>query len=345
MGEIVIGRVDGRVRAGRLPGNDTQAVRYRGVRHGAHGRLPPGLCYHPAMKTSRSRFLDIRGLRLHLREWGREGAARLYLLHGWMDASASFQFMVDALAGDWHVIAPDWRGFGRSAWSGADGYWYPDYFADLDAILRVIEGEDEAPVYLLGHSMGGNIALMYAGIRPGRVGRVAVLDAFGLPDRQAAEAPGRYQKWLRELTATPQPRTYPSHEALARRLQRDNPRLDAARAQWLARELAQPGERGEGGGWRIAGDPLHRRVNPVLYRRAEAQACWRRVTAPVLAIEPESTALRERFGISDEDHAAAYACFASIEVRTIGDAGHNLHHDQPKRIAGIVEAFFLSEKA
>ncbi|ENO90515.1 alpha/beta fold hydrolase [Thauera linaloolentis] len=293
------------------------------------------------MKISRSRFLSIRGVRLHLREWGRDGAPRLYMLHGWMDASASFQFMVDALAGDWHVIAPDWRGFGRSAWSGADGYWYPDYFADLDAILRITEGENEAPVRLVGHSMGGNVALMYAGIRPSRVERVAVLDAFGLPDRQAAEAPGRYQQWLEELTEVPRPRIYPSREALAERLRRDNPRLDDARSAWLAGELSQP----DGEGWRIAGDPGHRRVNPVLYRRAEAQACWRRVTAPVLAIEPQDAGLRERIGVSDDDHAAALACFASIEVRTVADAGHNLHHDQPRRIAGIVEAFFLSDRA
>ncbi|MCV2215874.1 alpha/beta fold hydrolase [Thauera sp. Sel9] len=295
------------------------------------------------MKSSRSRFLDIRGLRLHLREWGRAGAPRLYLLHGWMDASASFQFMVDALAGDWHVIAPDWRGFGLSAWSQADGYWYPDYFADLDAILRAVEGEDTAPVRLVGHSMGGNVALMYAGIRPARVGRVVVLDAFGLPDRSAAEAPGRYQKWLRELAEVPRPRIYPSLDALAERLRRDNPRLDAARAGWLAEALAQPDERDEVRGWRIAGDPLHRRVNPVLYRRAEAEACWRRVTAPVLAIEPANADLRERIGVSDEDHAAAFGCFASIEVRRLDDAGHNLHHDQPQRIAEIVEAFFLSD--
>lgn len=291
------------------------------------------------MKNSRSRFLDIRGQRLHLREWGVKGAPRLYVLHGWMDASASFQFIVDALRHDWHVIAPDWRGFGQSAWCGGDSYWFPDYFADLDAILRVVEGEDEAPVRLVGHSMGGNVALMYAGIRPARVRGVVALDAFGLPDRPAAEAPGRYQKWLLELTEVPRPRVYPDHAALAARLQQDNSRLSPDRALWLARELAQA----DGEGFRIAGDPAHRRVNPILYRRAEAEACWRRVTAPVLALEPEGDRLRERFGVSDEDHAAAFACFGTIEVRTVAAAGHNLHHDQPEVLAGIIETFFLSE--
>ena len=87
------------------------------------------------MKLSRSEFVTVRGLRLHVRHWGNEGAPKLFMLHGWMDVAASFQFVVDALAGDWHVIAPDWRGFGHSDRSGADTYWFPDYVADLDALL------------------------------------------------------------------------------------------------------------------------------------------------------------------------------------------------------------------
>ena len=130
------------------------------------------LCYDAAMEISRSRFADVRGLRLHLREWGEEGLPRLYLLHGWMDASPSFQFVVDALAHHWHVIAPDWRGFGRSAWCGVDGYWLPDHFADLDAILRPCEGTDDAPVRIVGHSMGGNVVMSYAGVRPARIRRL-----------------------------------------------------------------------------------------------------------------------------------------------------------------------------
>ena len=76
--------------------------------------------------------VDVRGLRYHCRCWGDAQAPKLFLLHGWMDVSASFQFLVDALRGDWQVIAPDWRGYGLSHWGGADGYWFPDYMGDLD---------------------------------------------------------------------------------------------------------------------------------------------------------------------------------------------------------------------
>lgn len=291
------------------------------------------------MKPSRSRYLDIRGLRYHLREWGREGAPRLFVLHGWMDVSASFQFMVDALAGDWHVIAPDWRGFGLSEWRG-DAYWFPDYLADLDAILQACAG-DEA-VNVLGHSMGGNVALIYAGVRPNRVRKVVALDAFGLVDRKPEEAPGRYEKWLTEMRAPMLFRPYADFATLGARLQRDNPRLSAERAQWLARHL---GEDDGQGGVRLAGDPVHRRVNPVLYRRAEAEACWRRVAAPVLWVEPMDHALRHRLGVDDVDYLAAMACFRSLRREAIADAGHNMHHDQPQVLAGIIEPFLQSEQA
>jgi pimeloyl-ACP methyl ester carboxylesterase len=296
------------------------------------------------MKTSRSRFIDVRGLRYHLREWGETGAPKLFMLHGWMDVSASFQFVVDALARDWHVIAPDWRGFGRSEWRG-DAYWFPDYLADLDTILRM--SEPNAPVRLVGHSLGGNVACLYAGVRPARVERVVALDAFGLVDRTPGEAPGRYEKWLNELAAPVTFREYADFDALALRLQRDNPRLSIERATWLARHLGEAcpaGARGASGVGRVrlAGDPAHRRVNAVLYRRAEAEACWRRVAAPVLWVEPADAALRLRSGVTDEMHEAARACFRDLRVERVQDAGHNLHHDRPEEVARIVEAFLLS---
>lgn len=278
-------------------------------------------------------------MRYHLREWGDEGRPVLFMLHGWMDVSASFQFVVDALQQDWHVIAPDWRGFGRSQWCG-DAYWFPDYLADLDAILDFVQPAGEAS--LVGHSMGGNVALMYAGVRPSRVGRVVVLDAFGLVDRSPEEAPGRYEKWLHDLRSPAQFRPYQDFDTLAARLRRDNPRLDAGRAEWLARHL---GEDDGQGGVRLAGDPAHRRVNPVLYRRAEAEACWRRIAAPVLWVEPEDQALRQRIGVDDATYAAAIACVRDVQVASVPGAGHNLHHDQPQCVAALIEAFLSGGKA
>jgi len=81
------------------------------------------------MKAHTSIFVDIRGLRYHCRIWGEADRPKLFMLHGWMDVSASFQFLVDALKTDWQVIAPDWRGYGLSAWGPADCYWFPTTWA------------------------------------------------------------------------------------------------------------------------------------------------------------------------------------------------------------------------
>ncbi|MCX8006223.1 MAG: alpha/beta fold hydrolase, partial [Burkholderiaceae bacterium] len=96
------------------------------------------------MKPSRSRFLEIRALRYHLREWGPAEAPLLVMLHGWMDVSASFQFVVDALRGEWHVVAPDWRGYGLTDRARADCYWFPDYLADLEFVLDAVSPGEPA---------------------------------------------------------------------------------------------------------------------------------------------------------------------------------------------------------
>src|SRR5271166_4998147 len=106
--------------------------------------------YRPR-KVPQSLFLDIRGLRYHIRCWGREAAAPLILLHGGRDASPTFQFMVDCFKAEWRVLAPDWRGHGKSG-RAPQGYWFADYLGDLDAILE--QFYPAGPVPLVGHSLG-----------------------------------------------------------------------------------------------------------------------------------------------------------------------------------------------
>ena len=122
----------------------------------------------------------------------------MFLLHGWQDTGDTFQFMVDAFEQDWPLAALDWRGFGRSEWP-QDGYWFPDYLADLDALLDQLS--PAAPACLVGHSMGGNIAALYAGMRPERVRCVVNLEGFGLPRTSPEQAPARLRKWLDQVKA------------------------------------------------------------------------------------------------------------------------------------------------
>lgn len=289
------------------------------------------------MKLSRSEFLTLRGLRYHLRHWGSAEAPILFMVHGWMDVSASFQFMVDCLARDWHVIAPDWRGFGLTDRSGADNYWFPDYVGDLDAILQ--HYEPDAPVNLLGHSMGGNVVMLYAGIRPERVRKLVNLEGFGLPATTPQQAPQRYRRWLDELRQTPSMRSYASQAEVAQRLQKTNPRLSDERANFLSQHWAQQNDAGR---WEILGDPVHKNSGPQQYQVEEVLACWQRIVAPVLWVEAADTDAWRWMGPKEQARVEIDRRLTHIrDVRTemIADAGHMLHHDQPQRLAALVEQF------
>ena len=275
----------------------------------------------------------MRGLRYHVRRWRRDGAPKVVLLHGWMDVSASFQFLVDALRGDWDVYAPDWRGYGLTAWGGTDCYWFPDYLADLDFL---IDGIDAAPIDLVGHSLGGNVAALYAGARPGRIRKLVNLEGFGMPPTRPDDAPRRYARWLDELRERPGLKPYRDFAELAARLRKGNTRLSASRADFLARHW---GRETEDGSVVLRGDPAHKIVNPVLYRVEEAQACWRQVRAPVLWVEAAESDTAARMKLPAGELAARRASFPNLRYEVVPDAGHMLHHDQPEALARLIEEF------
>ena len=287
------------------------------------------------MRNSESLFFEIRGLRYHVRHWRGKADRKLFLLHGWMDVSASFQFLVDALAADWDVYAPDWRGYGLTAWSGSDNYWFPDYIGDLDALLERIQ--PAAPAILVGHSLGANVAGLYAGIRPERVARFVNLEGFGMPTTKPEQAPKRYARWMDELRETPRWKPYESYAALADRLQKNNPRLERKRAEFLARHWGKDAE----GGVILRSDPAHKLINATLYRLDEARACWERVVAPVLWIDAAESETIARMKLTPEALAERRAAFKDLKYHTVKDAGHMLHHDQPEQVARLIEDFLV----
>lgn len=285
------------------------------------------------MKESQSLFVEVRGLRYHVRHWPREGAPKVFFLHGWMDVSASFQFLVDAMRGAWDVYAPDWRGYGDTQWATSDCYWFPDYLADLEQLLDRFA---PSPVHLVGHSLGGNVATMYAGVRPQRLAKLVNLEGFGLAPMPPEDAPRRYARWLDELRDRPRLRPYKDFADLAARLRASNPRLTEERADFLARHW---GRDAGSDGVVLRGDPAHKIINPVPYRYEEVRACWREVIAPVLWVDAAQSDTRKRLHLSESDMAERRAAFRNLRHETVRDAGHMLHHDQPEIVAGLVEDF------
>jgi pimeloyl-ACP methyl ester carboxylesterase len=256
------------------------------------------------------------------------------MLHGWMDVGASFQFAVDELERDWYVIAPDWRGFGLTQWA-PDGYWFLDYLGDLDALLDIYS--PDVPCAVVGHSMGGNVANLYAGARPARISHLILAEGFGLKATQPAKSPERIGRWLDELKSSAQLRPYASFDEVAERLMRNNPRLPRDKADFLAQHWAR---RRDDGTVELAADPRHKQVNPVLYRIEEALAAWERIAAPVLWLWGENHDDMKRWSGDDPaDWQRRRAAFRQLTEVTIPAAGHMMHHDQPRAFARAIEAF------
>ena len=270
----------------------------------------------------------VRGVDYHVSEWGDAAAPLIVFLHGLGDAGSTFQFVVDALAGEWHVVAPDWRGFGQSN-SRSAAYWFPDYLADLDCLLA--EYSPAEPVRLVGHSMGANVAGLYAGAIPERVSAFVNVEGFGLADSDPGDAPARYRSWLELSRTTPAFARFEDFDALAQHIARRSPRMSAAQAQFVARAWAIAGDTG----LQLRADPAHKLPNAVLYRRAEAEACWREVTAPVLLVTGADSKILKAYreNLVEMPFPQRSSC-------VIDAAGHMVHFEAPGALAAAIEDFF-----
>ncbi len=312
-------------------------------------------------RAAHSEFVPIRNLQYHVLIWGQPAPDKvpLVMVHGWMDVAASYQFVVDAFAHEHYVIAPDWRGFGLTSlpgeerqpgaafsgagprtWLGTDSYWFADYLGDLDALID--HYSPGAPVHLVGHSMGGNIAMLYSGVRPQRIRRLVNLEGFGMPASRPEQAPRRFARWMDELKAFHQDemalKTYESSAAVAARLMKTNQRLDPHKAQWLAGHWAKPDGAGR---WHILGDPAHKIINPQLSRVDEVLEIYKSITAPTLVVEAsdESLSLWWKGKYTLGEFHERLKRVRQLQTARLEDAGHMLHHDQPQQLARIVEAF------
>jgi pimeloyl-ACP methyl ester carboxylesterase len=289
-----------------------------------------------------SEFIPIRNLTYHVQTWGEPAPDKtpLVMVHGWMDVAASYQFVVDALRQDHYVIAPDWRGYGKTTGAPTDNYWFPDYLADLDFLLD--HYAPNQPVNLVGHSMGGNVVMFYGGVRPERVRRLVNLEGFGMPATKPSQAPGRYASWMDELKKLHRGemdlKAYDSADGVARRLMKTNPRLGQDKADWLARHWAAENADGQ---WAIQGDPAHKLTNAQLFRLEEVTALYQGLTMPVLAVEASDNSLdiwwRGKYTLA-EYHERLKAV-PNVEIARIDDAGHMMHHDQPDVLAALIERF------
>jgi pimeloyl-ACP methyl ester carboxylesterase len=290
-------------------------------------------------RVARHEDLVLRGLRHRITWWGERTDNPIVLLHGWMDSSETWQFLVDCLPKSWAFVALDWRGFGGTEWP-QEGYWFGDYFADLEALLDAVS--PAAPARIIAHSMGGNVASMYGGMRPKRIGWLANLEGIGLPRTSPEQAPDRYIEWLDQIRNPMRERRYATVGALADFLVARNPRMPRSRAEFLARAWTRKDPNGGKAPIALAFDPRHRNVSPVLYRREEAEACWRRFEAPLLLMLAELSEIRGRVG-ADGSETYLRSLFRNLRIVTLPGVGHMMHIEDPAAIARHIQEFAASQ--
>lgn len=283
-----------------------------------------------------SLFVDVRGLRLHLRARGPDSAPPVLLLHGWLDQCGSFDRLVDALharaAAPLRTLALDWRGHGDSAWVGPGGFYHlVEYVADLDGALDAL-GLSSAPVRLVGHSMGGAVALLYAAARPERVAHAALLDA--LPLRlDPGEIPGRLAGYLADLKRPRLRRAVASVEEAAARMRKANSLLSEEVALHLARGGVGP-DPAQGGALAWKWDPWLRAQSPLPVTADALRELQGRVRAPLLVVRAGQTWLPEEA----ELRTRLVPAQGPIEVATLPGTAHHLHLEKPAEVAALLEA-------
>jgi pimeloyl-ACP methyl ester carboxylesterase len=286
-----------------------------------------------------SRFFVSQRLRLHYVDWGNESKPLLLLVHGGRDHARSWDWVARELRHDWHVVAPDLRGHGDSAWAVGSTYALSDFVLDL---AQLIEALDESPVTILAHSLGGAITLQYAGVFPEKVAKLVAIEGLGPPPdvlERMRDTPGwkRLRDWVEQMQslAGRRLRHYPSIEAAAKRMLEENSFLSEEQALHLT---VHGVARNEDGTYTWKFDNYTRGFGPARFSEEEILELRRRIACPVLLVRgTESWA-------SDPGRDGRARPFPDAHVVNIDGAGHWVHHDRFEEFMRVVRRFLTGSR-
>ena len=289
----------------------------------------------PTRPTPTSRNFISQRLRLHYVDWGNPAAPPLILLHGGRDHCRNWDWVATRLADRYHVLAPDLRGHGDSTWSNSGNYMMAGYIYDL---AQFIHQQRLAPVTIIAHSLGGNVALRYSGIYPDSVRRLVAIEGLGFSaatERAKMTVTERTTRWIEDTRALAgrQPRRYPTIEEAVARMRAVNTRLSNERARHLTVHGIAQNEDGTFG-WKF--DPYVRPWAPYDMPAADVHSLWRRIACPTLLVGGTES------WHTDPATDGRAALFSQAEVAMFSAAGHWVHHDQFDGFMARIEAFLAT---
>jgi pimeloyl-ACP methyl ester carboxylesterase len=274
-----------------------------------------------AQPTSHS-FISQR-LRLHYVDWGNPGAPTLVMVHGGRDHCRSWDWVADRLRHEWHVVAPDLRGHGDSAWSPDGDYTLPSYIYDLTQFIHQLS---VPRITLVAHSLGGGISLRYAGLYPQLIHKLVVIEGIGPTEtmmefRAHMSLTERWHSWIegRRALSSRVPKRYATFADALKRMREENTYLSAEQAAHLTANAAS---RNEDGTWSWKFDNYMHLAPPLDMTREEVHSLWHAIDCPTLLVHGEQS----HFSRALTQERIGY--FRQAQVVRFANAGHWPHHDQ-----------------
>jgi pimeloyl-ACP methyl ester carboxylesterase len=278
-------------------------------------------------------FISQR-LKLNYADWGNPDAPPLLLIHGGRDHCRSWDWVAEELRGDWHIIAPDLRGHGDSAWSPDGNYEMSAFVYDLAQLVHQL---NLAPVTIVAHSMGGSIATRYTGLYPENVRKLVAIEGLGPSPKVEAERDAigiraRTRKWIddKRSAAGRQPKRYPTLEAALERMRGENTYLTDEQARHLTIHGIS---RNEDGTWSWKFDNYLNIWAAFDMSRDDLHAIWAAITCPILMMYGANS------WASNPEKDGRISHFSTARVVEFENAGHWLHHDQFDRFMAEIKAF------
>lgn len=283
----------------------------------------------PVSPEPESRYYWSQRLKLHYAVWGDEANPPLLLIHGNRDHARNWDPVANQLKSQFCVYAPDLRGHGDSAWSVGGQYSLPEFVLDI-AMLG--EELNRYPLTVIGHSLGGAVALEYSGVFPEHVKKVVAIEGLGPPVREPTPASTRMRAWIKHMQEfdSRKPRKYTSVAEAEKRMREENPHLSEEMAHHLTVHGSKPNDDGTRS-WKF--DNYVRLHSPYEFNIAEAREIWNQIRCPVLLIRgSESWA-------SDPEADGKASSFHDYRTELVQNAGHWVHHDQLDKFMEIVWSF------